>query len=331
MLDKKFSLLYNVQEISKGELKMKAITTTATQLQTVNNNLFGLVERWLTFAQVSKSSLKSYEKGIKRLQEYFAAQAISEPTREVLINYRAYLQEKYSPATCNLYLSAARLFFQFLATEGILKADITTRIKSVKIRAGHKKDALTAAQVKNIFAQFDTSTLAGLRDRAIFAICATAGTRTIEIARADKADVIERNGQYFLLVQGKGHFEKDDSVKLAPRVYQLLKEYLAARSDEGAALFASVSRRNYGGRMTTTSISRIIKSAMKSAGFDSKRWTAHSLRHTAATTALISNASLRDVQQMLRHSNIAVTQNYLHDLDRLNNNAELLNAAAFGL
>ena len=74
-----------------------------------------------------------------------------------------------------------------------------------------------------------------------------------------------------------------------------------------------------------------MKGAMKAAGYDSKRLTAHSLRHTDATTALQKGASLRDVQQVLRHTSITVTQVYLHELDRLNNNAEDLNAAAFGL
>ena len=70
---------------------------------------------------------------------------------------------------------------------------------------------------------------------------------------------------------------------------------------------------------------------MKTAGYNSKRLTAHSLRHTAATTAINSGANLRQVQQVMRHSSINVTTIYLHDLDRLNNNAEELNAAAFGL
>ena len=202
----------------------------------------------------------------------------------------------------------------------------------MKIVAGHKKDALSAEQVKAIFSNFDVSTLKGKRDKAMFALMVTAGLRTIEISRANVGDIIEREGKYFLLVQGKGHSEKDAEVRIADGVFVLIKSYLSSRADisTDSPLFGSVSNRNFDGRMTTNSISRIVKSAMKAAGFDSKRLTAHSLRHTAATTALKAGATLREVQQVLRHTNISITQIYLHDMDRLNNQAECLTAAAFG-
>ena len=307
-----------------------ALTVKATQAVEVSN-YFNLVERWIAYAQVSKSSVKSYKKGIRRLMEYCAKQGITTPSRDFIIQYREYLQGKYAPATANLYLTAAKLFFSFLQVEGFITVNPAERVKGLKIRAGHKKDALTADATKKILATFDSSTLQGKRDKAIFALMVTAGLRTIEVARANVGDIIEQGGKYFLLVQGKGHKEKDAMVKISDGVYTLIQDYLLLRADEKENLFGSVSKRNYSGRLTTTSISRIVKGAMKAAGYDSKRLTAHSLRHTAATTALQKGASLRDVQQVLRHTSITVTQVYLHDLDRLNNNAEDLNAAAFGL
>ena len=306
------------------------LTAKATQAVEVNN-YFNLVERWIAYAQVSKSSVKSYKKGIRRLMEYCAKQGITTPSRDFIIQYREYLQGKYAPATANLYLTAAKLFFSFLQVEGFITVNPAERVKGLKIRAGHKKDALTADATKKILATFDSSTLQGKRDKAIFALMVTAGLRTIEVARANVGDIIDQGGKYFLLVQGKGHKEKDAMVKISDGVYTLIQDYLLLRADEKENLFGSVSKRNYSGRLTTTSISRIVKGAMKAAGYDSKRLTAHSLRHTAATTALQKGASLRDVQQVLRHTSITVTQVYLHELDRLNNNAEDLNAAAFGL
>ena len=307
-----------------------AITAKVTQAVEVSS-YFNLVERWIAYAQVSKSSVKSYKKGIRRLMEYCAKQGITTPSRDFMIEYREYLKGKYAPATANLYLTAAKLFFSFLQVEGFITVNPAERVKGLKIRAGHKKDALTADATKKILATFDSSTLQGKRDKAIFALMVTAGLRTIEVARANVGDIIEQGGKYFLLVQGKGHNEKDAMVKISNGVYNLIKDYLNLRADESENLFGSVSKRNFSDRLTTTSISRIVKGAMKAAGYDSQRLTAHSLRHTAATVALKAGASLREVQQVLRHTSITVTQVYLHDLDRLNNNAEDLNAAAFGL
>ena len=307
-----------------------ALTAKVTQAVEVHN-YFNLVDRWIAYAQVSKSSVKSYKKGIRRFMEYCAANAIKQPTRDTLIEYREYLKGKYAAASANLYLTSAKLFFSFLQVEGIIPNNPAERVKGLKVQAGHKKDALSSDAVKKILATFDTSTLKGKRDKAMFALMVTAGLRTIEVSRADKADIIQQAGKYFLLVQGKGHNEKDAMVKISDGVFALIQDYLASRADDSANLFGSASRRNKGGRMTTNSISRIVKSAMKGAGYDSKRLTAHSLRHTAATVALKAGASLREVQQVLRHTSITVTQVYLHDLDRLNNKAEELNAAAFGL
>lgn len=309
---------------------MTTAVIKATQAVEVTN-YFNLVERWIAYAQVSKSSVKSYKKGIRRLMEYCAANNISTPSRDVMIGYREYLQGKYAAATANLYLTAAKLFFSFLQVEGFIQVNPAERVKGLKIRAGHKKDALTADATKKILSTFDSSTVQGKRDKAIFALMVTAGLRTIEVSRADVGDIIEQGGKYFLLVQGKGHEEKDAMVKITAGVFNLIQDYLQSRADDSENLFGSVSKRNYGGRLTTTSISRIVKTAMKAAGYNSKRLTAHSLRHTAATMALKAGASVREVQQVLRHTSITVTQLYLHDLDRLNNNVEELNAAAFGI
>jgi integrase len=64
------------------------------------------------------------------------------------------------------------------------------------------------------------------------------------------------------------------------------------------------------------------------AGYDSSRLTAHSLRHTAVTLSLLGGKSLQEVQQFARHTNIATTQIYAHNLDRAKNNCEEVVAKA---
>ena len=107
-------------------------------------------------------------------------------------------------------------------------------------------------------------------------------------------------------------------------VEAMIKEYLEARGnvDANAPLFAGIGNRNKGGRLTTDTISRIVKKAFKANGMNSKRLTAHSLRHSAATAMLLSGMELTQVQQVLRHKNINTTLVYSHHLDRLKNYAE---------
>ena len=87
-------------------------------------------------------------------------------------------------------------------------------------------------------------------------------------------------------------------------------------------LFVSTSNNNKGQRLTTRSISGIVKKRLKAAGYTSNRLTAHSLRHTAGTLNLMNGGTLEETQQLLRHSNINTTMIYLHHLERENNQSE---------
>ena len=100
--------------------------------------------------------------------------------------------------------------------------------------------------------------------------------------------------------------------------------YLNARGEIRGTetLFASISNNNKGGRITTRSVREVAKQAMIQAGYNSDRLTAHSMRHTAGTLALLNGANIRDVQQLLRHSNINTTLIYAHEIERAQNNAE---------
>jgi len=178
------------------------------------------------------------------------------------------------------------------------------------------RDYLTIEQVKLVLSRIDRQTLKGKRDYALFLTMTTSGMRTIEICRPDIKDLRTLGNSEVLFIQGKGRSEKDDFVKIDARVGEAVRSYLAARkeSDGGNPLFSSVSNKNSSGRLTTRSLRRIIKECMASAGYNSERLSAHSLRHTALTLALLNGESLQEVQSFARHSSIATTQIYAHNI-----------------
>ena len=157
----------------------------------------------------------------------------------------------------------------------------------------------------------------------------TTGLRTIEIVRANIEDMrtisIDLETSFTALyIQGKGHKERTDYVKLSPKVEDAIKAYLTARgkAKEEEPLFSSLSNRDSNERMTTRSISRIVKDHLLQAGLDSDRLTAHSLRHTAGTLNLLAGGSLEETKQLLRHTNINTTLIYSHALERARNTSE---------
>ena len=131
------------------------------------------------------------------------------------------------------------------------------------------------------------------------------------------------------MIHGKGRDEKDNFVILPDGVYLPIKAYLDTRTDAtpNAPLFASVSNRNSGGRMTTRAVSGIAKQGLKNVGLDNKVFTAHSLRHTAAVNVLRAGGSREKVQEMLRHANPATTEIYIATIkeeQRIKSGAEYL-------
>lgn len=146
----------------------------------------------------------------------------------------------------------------------------------------------------------------------------TTGVRTIEIERALVGDIKEINGIKVLLVQRKGHSEKDDYVILSNDIYNLLQQCINGRS-ETEPLFISESNNSYGKALSTRSIRGIVKKWLREINLDSERLTAHSLRHSFATQSLRNGATLLEVSTALGHSNISTTQIYLDDIKRIDN------------
>ena len=305
------------------------ITVGASEVQTKKNMQAGLVDRFVRFAGVCEKSASTYKIALRQMFKYFAANGISNPTREDLEIWRdSLIAEKKSPATVQLYLCSCKLFFRWTAQEGIL-CNIADHLKSkVKVSHEHKKDALTTSQAGILIKGVKGSTVKAKRDRAILALMVSTGVRCIEVCRADVADMIQQFGRTYLLIQGKGHSAKDARILLPAQVETLIRDYLSERGqvDVKQPLFTSTANRNKGSRLTTQTISKMVKSQLRAAGFDTPRLTAHSLRHCALTAMLIAGCELTQVQQVARHVNINTTMIYNHTIERMKNTAEQIAA-----
>jgi integrase/recombinase XerC len=146
----------------------------------------------------------------------------------------------------------------------------------------------------------------------------TGGLRTIEVSRANIGDLTVVRGSTVLYIQGKGRDEKSEFIKVAAPVEAAIRASLKDRqkADKDSPFFCSSSNNSNGERLTTRSISGIIKKTLINAGFNSDKLTAHSLRHTAVTLALLAGRNLDEVQQFARHADISSTQIYNHSLDK---------------
>jgi integrase/recombinase XerD len=311
-------------QLQKGAGRVNELTISGgaeiVEQQTINADLF---TRWTSYIDAKPKTIETYSKAIKQFFLYLSENGIRQPQREDIIAYRDHLKQSHKPTTVQSYLMAVKLFFQWTAQERIYP-NVAERVKGAKLDSDHKKDYLTPKQVTRLLNTVDRSTLKGLRDYAILALMVTSGLRDIEVSRANIEDMRTVADFTALYIQGKGHEEKTDYVKLAEPVEEAVRDYLKARGEKDAKepLFGSIANRNSGGRMTTRSISRIAKEHLIAAGLESDRLTAHSLRHTTATLNLLNGGTVEETQQLLRHTNINTTLIYSHALDRAKNNSE---------
>lgn len=280
-----------------------------------------LYTRFVAYLDTTEKTRETYTRCLRAMFKYLADNGIRQPQRADIVAYRDYLRETgHKPTTIQNYITAAKIFFRWTAEENIYP-NITDHMKGAKLDREHKKDYLTAAQVGQILDGIDRTTIQGVRDYAVLALMVTGGLRDIEVARANVEDLRNAGGNTVLYIQGKGREEKTEYIKVSPEVEKAIRAYLKTRTGAAGSepLFVSMSNNSKGGRLTTRSISGMVKTRMRAAGFDSERLTAHSLRHTAVTLSLLEGRGLQEVQEFARHASITTTMIYNHALDKANN------------
>jgi len=284
----------------------------------------GLVSSFLAAQDVSETSKTLYGKGARKFLGWMIDNGIDRPGRTEILWFKNYLIGSGLAAnSINSYLTSVKTFFSFLESSKIYP-NIAKDIKGMKQARGHLREAFSAEQIREILDRIDCTTLQGKRDFAIINLLARTGLRTIEVVRANVEDLKQESGEAVLHVQGKARSSKDDFVVLIEPALKPIRAYLRhrGRTKPTDPLFASLSDRNKGSRLTTKSIRHIVKTRMRAADIDGPKLSSHSLRHFFATESLRGGAELQQVQAAMRHSSLTVTQRYLHNLDRIENAAE---------
>lgn len=308
------------------EMIVQKNTVIVASQNTITEALF---TRFVSYLDACPKTVETYTRAVRQFFKYIYENGITQPTRATVIAYREWLKEEHKPTTVQNYIVAVRLFFQWTEKEG-LYPNVAEHIKGAKLDKNHKKDYLTSRQVKKVLETAKENSITGLRDYAILALMFTGGLRTIEISRANVEDLRTAGDSEVLYLQGKGHEEKTDYIKLIPEVEDAIRAYLKARGavEPTEPLFTSTSNNSKGERISTRTVSGIVKTALKNAGYNSDKLTAHSTRHTAVTLALMGGQKLEQVQQFARHKNLATTLIYAHNIDRAKNNCEATIAKA---
>lgn len=297
---------------------MKRISKNSIAVQ---HQFLSLIEQFILTQDVAPSSRRTYRQSLKQFFTWLSTdQDAATPSRETILRYKESLDlRQLRPFTRSSYLVAIRKFFEWAEGQK-LYPNIAKGIKGLRRTAKmHQKSALSFDQIDTLLNSIKKTTEQGLRDYALINLLCRTGLRLIEIKNANIEDLDHKSdGIVVLWVRGKGRDGKDDFVVVTDEALDPLTEYLKKRGPKELyePLFTSVSDRNAGKRLTTFSLSRIIKQRLRGINLNSRRLSAHSLRHTFGVMAIKAGASLYEVQLAMRHTSPATTEIYLGDIEQ---------------
>lgn len=144
------------------------------------------------------------------------------------------------------------------------------------------------------------------RDYCILTLFLNCGLRISEMIGLNLTDISADH----VRVLGKGG--KQRIIYLNDACVEAINGYLPVRktisSRERDALFVSRNRN----RISRSAVHALVKKYFLPAGIDPSQYSAHKLRHTAATLMLHNGVDVRTLQELLGHEHLNTTQIYTH-------------------
>lgn len=272
----------------------------------------------------SEKTVEQYDRHLNKFCEYLEEKDIDNFKFEVEeINlklaewFRTYLyktsKNKISIKTANAYMITIRTFLKYLEKKWI-KSLSATSIDLIKAEP-RQVEFLTEEELERLFKTTNTSTIIWSRDLAIMECIYSTWLRISELTNLNKND-INLNRKEFAV---RGKWRKVRVVYLTEHAANLIKNYLDFRTDHMSPLFIRHNIKiesidaleNENVRLSRFFITWMIKHYSIKANI-LKNISAHTLRHSFATTLLNAWADLRAIQEMLWHSSITTTQVYTH-------------------
>ncbi|MES9842250.1 MAG: tyrosine-type recombinase/integrase [Candidatus Thiodiazotropha endolucinida] len=168
------------------------------------------------------------------------------------------------------------------------------------------KDIPTVEDIERVLDQALIMGRLGLRNRAIIEILYATGIRRIELVNINIPDI---DFQRQILTVREGKNKNDRNVPIARRALDWVERYLKemrpnlAKLATGDALFLTEA----GQRMKPHKVTGMVTKCVDRSGID-KKGACHLLRHARATEMLRHGADIRQVQEMLGHSDISSTR-----------------------
>lgn len=241
---------------------------------------------------------------------------IKKITLEDIHSFLAYLTNTFhsKAATRARKASSIRVFFNYMSEEKLIEINPAQNLKNPKQDKRLPKYLSLEDSEKLLETTKNEDDRNSIRNHSILTLFLNCGIRLSELVNINITDI--SFDECKLNVVGKGN--KERTVYLNKACMNAINEYLNIRPKNGLkadmknskdALFLSERRE----RISRRTVQLIVDKELKSAGLDSKKYSTHKLRHTAATLMYqYGQVDIRALQELLGHESISTTEIYTH-------------------
>ncbi len=246
----------------------------------------------------------------------FTIEALKKVKLDDIHAFLAYLTNNYhsKASTRARKVSSLRVFFNYLTQKAeLLQINPAQNLETPKLdkRLPKYLSLEDSKKLLNVTANPDNRN--EKRDFAIITLFLNCGMRLSELVGINIPDINFSDCK--MTVIGKGN--KERTIYLNKACIKAINEYLEVRPKENIkptknsknALFLSERLE----RISNRTVQYIVDRELRLAGLDTKKYSVHKLRHTAATLMYqYGNVDIRALQELLGHKNISTTEIYTH-------------------
>lgn len=247
------------------------------------------------------------------------AKTIKDITAMDLLRFKRYMTEirTVAPSSLSNYMAVLKTFFEWTVYLKYIEVSPAQNIKTAARRSEFVRASLSSDQVRQLLKVNQGETAIQKRNAAIIALMVFTGVRCIEVSRTNNKSLFFASGAWYMSIQRKGHTSEDATILVPDWVARLINDYLAVKENSenpDAPMFTNHGRHNTDGRISAKYTGQMVKASIIKTGINDRRFSAHSLRHTATVLAHDAGATPEELNRMLGHKSMAQTYAYMRSL-----------------
>jgi site-specific recombinase XerD len=247
----------------------------------------------------SKSTCDNYQLAVRSLIKSVGNLELNELTYDHIKKWKRDLDKSHENNGVASYMYKTRLFLRYTIKKQGLKLDLDDMV--IPKREHKLPRYLKVHEIQQVIDSVPEKRFEWIqrRDKAVIALLFSSGIRLSELCRIRFRDVSGSE----ITIKGKGH--KERIAFIDERAMKYITEYLDACPIKSEYLFIGLR----GSPLNKSCITHLMQEASNNSGMI-RSFSAHTMRHSFATSLLNEGCNLRYIQELLGHADISTTQIY---------------------